>query len=709
MSRQFFLFLLLAGLMLTGCRHISRIARDDSLPPQKGDLVIHRDTWGVPHVFGKTNSDAAFGLAYAISEDDFTTIQDLLLATRAKTAFYKGKDSAPIDYFVKFFDFPGLGEKYYPAMDDEIRSVIDGYVRGLNYYASLHPKEVNYNIFPIRGEDIIAGYMMSVSSFIRIPSRLREVLGSERRRKVSEAQPQKEIAEEEVKGSNAFAFSPARTADGSTILVANTHQPWTGPQAWYEAHVKSEEGWNVAGGFFPGAPVPTVGFNEHLGWTHTVNRPDLEDIYVLEMHPTDPLKYRFDGEWLTLEERTIKLKVKLRGFLRVTVKRKVYRSVHGPVVKTDHGVYAIRYAGYDMAGALDQWLHMGLAKNKAEWDTAMARHELPMFNSIYADREGNISYVYNAALPLRNPAYNWSLYLPGDTSATLWTNYLPYDKLPSVTNPLSGFVQNCNATPFTTTVGQGNPDPDVFPRSMGIERHATNRELRAMELFGTDESLTLDEILRYKYDMQYSEQSAVAREIRELKQAELPQDSLMKAALDVLFRWDLNTDPENEQAALGVLTFHGRLTKQLIRNASRNPSMEDVLASLRASAEFMMKHHGRLEIPWKEVNRLRRGDVDIGMGGGPDVLHAMYGRIEEDGTATGIAGDSHIIVVKWNADGSMETQSVHPFGSTTSHPESPHYADQSPLFAERRLKKLWFTEEEILANIEQSYYPGEER
>ena len=358
--------------LLAGCGSSSKMAESFTLIPAEGDVTIHRDTWGVPHIFGKTNQDVAFGLAYASAEDDFATLQETLLAARGNTAFYKGKSSAPIDFFVQLFDYPSLGERYYPAMSPGIKALIEGYVGGLNHYASLHPEEIKYNIFPVRGEDIIAGYMMSVASFLGVPGRLGELFGKERPREVSKA-------EEEVKGSNAFAFSPARTADGSTILVANTHQPWTGPLAWYEAHLKSDEGWNVAGGFFPGSPVPTVGFNEYLGWTHTVNRPDFIDTYVLDMHPTDPLKYRYDGEWRTLEERKLKFRVKLKSFLRISAKRKVYESVYGPTVKTDHGVYAIRYAGYDMAGALDQWYRMGLAENRTEWEKAMRMHELPMF------------------------------------------------------------------------------------------------------------------------------------------------------------------------------------------------------------------------------------------------------------------------------------------------------------------------------------------
>lgn len=698
-------FILLV-LVFAGCNTTSRITDHSVNLPDRENLTIHRDNWGVPHIFGASNSDAAFGLAYAHAEDDFATIQTTLLASRARVGYYLGREGAAVDFFVKFFDFQGKGAAKYDEMSDTFKRVAEGYVAGMNYYAATHPKEVLYDIFPVYPEDIISGYMMSIASFIGVPGRVSELLADEPAQQTSVYGEGPDA--ETIKGSNAFAFAPHRTDDGSTILVANTHQPWTGPLAWYEAHVRSEEGWNAAGGLFPGSPVLTIGFNEHLGWTHTVNRPDLTDTFALTMHPTDPLQYKFDGKWLRLEERTIKLRVKVFGFVRINVKRTVYDSIYGPAMKTDHGTYAIRYGGYDDAGALDQWLHMALASNKAEWDAAMATHELPMFNTVYADKAGNIAYIYNASIPERDPGYDWSLYLPGDTSATLWDTYLPYEDLPRVINPPSGFVQNCNATPFISTDGDGNPDPNAYPLSMGIERHMNNRELRAMELFEQDNSLTMAEIMEYKYDMKYSDQSAIARSMEKLSKIDPPSDPLTAKALDVLLAWDRNTDPENTKAALGVLTYHGRLTKRLIRNATSEPSNQDVLASLKASAEFMMTHHGSLEVPWSQINRLQRGTIDLGIGGGPDILHAVYGDLQEDGRSRGTAGDSHIWTVRWKPDGTLETHSIHPFGSATSHPESPHHTDQSPMFVKRQLKTLWFHKEDVLANAARSYFPGDE-
>ncbi len=122
----------------------------------------------------------------------------------------------------------------------------------------------------------------------------------------------------------------------------------------------------------------------------------------------------------------------------------------------------------------------------------------------------------------------------------------------------------------------------------------------------------------------------------------------------------------------------------------------------------LREHYGRIHVPWGEVNRLRRGAVDLPLGGGPDVLHAIYGNFDEDGRLRGNAGDSYILLVSWGADGQITSRSIHQFGSATQDENSLHYADQAPIFAQRQLTPVWFDEADIRANLEQEYRPGEE-
>ncbi|MCA9970617.1 MAG: penicillin acylase family protein, partial [Anaerolineales bacterium] len=513
-------------------------------------------------------------------------------------------------------------------------------------------------------------------------------------------------------GSNTLAVAPERTANGETFLAVNSHQPWSGPVAWYEAHVHSAQGWDAAGGLFPGAPLILHGHNRDLGWAFTVNSPDLVDVFVLEMNPDDPNQYRFDGEWLALEVRQAPISVQLFGRFRWTVKQEVLWSVYGPTVRQPHGVYALRFAGYGEVGLVEQWYRMNKATTFDEWLAAMRDGPLPSFNVGYADKTGNIYYLYNALLPMRAAGYDWQQYLPGNTSETLWTDYLPFDELPQVLNPAAGFIQNGNSTPFQTTLGADNPDPADYAAVFGIETGMTNRALRALALLGRDEAITEAAFAAIKYDAGYAADSDVAAFVAALLAAPPPDDPDLRQALALLRDWDLQATPDSEGATIGLLLLYflyeadvGLTSWKLVGN---EVSAEALLPALEQAVAHLQTHFGRIDVPWGEVNRLRRGDVDVALGGGPDALHAIYGSFDEDGRLHAFSGDAYVMLVTWDAAGQVHSRSIHQFGSATLDAASPHYADQAPLFATQTLKPVWLDEADIRANLSRVYRPGEE-
>jgi len=674
------------------------------------NVTILRDTWGVPHIFGETDADAAYGLAYAHAEDDFDTIQLALAAARGQLGPIGGASLAPNDFLVQLLRIPEVVADGYPTLAPETRAVVEGYADGLNYYAALHADEAYPGLFPVTGQDVVAGFVHKTPFFFGVEGVIGDLFGEERPLPVSTKQAA-QLPPSVRYGSNTFAVSPARSAHGETFLAVNSHQPWEGPVTWYEAHVHSEEGWNMVGGLFPGAPVVLVGHNENLGWGLTVNSPDLVDVYVLDINPANPNQYRFDGEWRDLEVRSVPIRVKIMGRLTWTVHEEALWSVYGPTVRQPHGVYAIRYAGYGEVGLVEQWYRMNKATTFDEWQTAMREGVLPMFNAGYADKEGNIYYLYNALLPLRTAGYDWSQFLPGDTSDTLWTEYLPFEQLPQVLNPASGFIQNGNSSPFQTTIGPENPDPAAFSPTFGIETGMSNRGLRALELFGADESITAEDFYAYKYDQAYSAQSDIPRYVDIIVNApELQQgDAATQQAVDLLQAWDRQTTPDSPATALMVLTLNylndqGQLNPSKLVGAEIDPAQ--VVTGFQAAVAGLQAIFGRVDVPWSEVNRLVRGETDLGLGGGPDVLHAVYGDLGKDGRFHGIAGDSYILLVQWDADGMVSSQSIHQYGSATLDETSPHYADQAPLFVNRELKPVWLDEADIRAHLEREYQPG---
>ena len=719
--------LLAAVLVISGSCAKSELV---TAPAGTYDVRILRDTWGVPHIFGKTDADCAYGLAYANAEDDYATILEALRGARGKMAAVKGKELAPQDYIVGLLRVrETVAEKYESDLSPEVRAICDAYAAGLNQYVAAHPEEKEgADLLPFTGQDIVAGFVLKAPFFFGLDGKIKELFGNERRRPVSEKKvalrgsgvPAASLAAADVHdslltgdlpiGSNAFAVSPLRSSDGQTFLNINSHQPWEGVVAWYEAHLHSEEGLDIVGGTFPGAPVILVGHNRHLGWAHTVNKADLADIYVLDINPDNPNQYKFDGEWRDLEVRQVPITVKIWGPIHWTVKREALWSVYGPTVRQPHGTYAIRYASQGDIRQVEQWYRMGKSTNLAEWQDAMRIGSIASFNCVYADEKGNIYYLFNALLPLRNDAYDWEQYLPGNTSETLWTEYLPLEKLPQVLNPPSGFIQSCNSTPFMTTTGPGNPDPAAFSPTFNIDSRLTNRARRALALLGSDDSITEEEFFAYKYDMHYAQDGPVAEKIRAILTAPASDDPLVREAVEVLRAWDFNTNPENTSAALAVLTAGPDPDGE-----AAGGKVESLTERLAENARALKETHGRLDVPWGEVNRLYRGDLNLPIGGAPDVLHAVYGFRVRDGKVEGLengqmygrAGDCYVLIAAWDKQGKLHSQSIHQFGSASTRPESPHYADQAPVFAARKMKPVWLDESEIRANLEREYRPGE--
>jgi penicillin amidase/acyl-homoserine-lactone acylase len=656
------------------------------------DVTIHRDRYGVPHLYGKRDRDVAFGVAYAHAEDDFGTIQEVILAVRGRLASLKGPEAAKTDFLVGWFRVWDVTERAWREdLGEESRAIADAYADGINLYAARHPEELaSGDLLPVRGQDVVAGIVFKIPFFYMLDRTLIELFGDERRRPVVT----------EPIGSNGFALAPRRTSDGRTRLVINSHQPLTGPVAWYEARLHSEEGLDIAGGLFPGSPLILHGHNRHLGWASTVNRPDLSDVYALDVDPEDPMRYRLDGEWKAFDVRKVYIPVRLIGRLRWTFIEDAYASVHGPVARTKHGTYAVRYAGMGEGRQLEQYRRMNRAQTFEEWRDAMRMLALPSINFVYADREGHVGMFHNAKLPIRKEGWDWSSYVRGDRSELIWTEHVPFDDLPHTIDPPSGFVFSVNHTPFRATDGPGSPDPAKFSKTLGLETELNNRAQRALALFGSDPSITREELERYKYDKIYAQDSEVMLAVEEVL-AEKSADPIVVEAQRVLASWDRSTDLESTGAAIGTLGV-----AKVIEARRWKPDPPDLVENFAEQARRLHAAYGRIDVPWREVSRHRRGSFDRPVAGGPDVLRAAhYGDIDEQGKATDERGDSYIMFVEWARDGTVTSSSVHPYGAATSREGSPHYVDQAELFATERLRKVWLEEAELMQNLERSYRP----
>lgn len=665
------------------------------------NITIARDKFGVPHIFAKTDPEVAYGLAWATAEDDFKTMQELLLPLRGLSGVVSGKDGAMADVGAHLLDPHSIVEERYDKdLSEEFKTYLNGFVAGLNAYAAKYPEEVLHRkLFPITGKDVIKGYVMGVTLLAGVHRDLGRIM---RGRVKSSKMPS-------GTGSNAFAISKKKSTDGKTHLVINSHQPLEGLNSWYEAHICSEEGLNVHGGTFAGGASIFVGVNENLGWGHTVNLPDLADTYELTMHPTKKLTYRFDGQWLKLEPYHTKARVKILGFLKIGLKQKFYQSKYGVTFKTDNGFFALRFPANRSIMAAEQWFRMNKASNFEEFKAALKLQGIGCTNIVYADKDDHIFYIGNGRFPKRNPNYNWKEVLPGDTSATLWgDDFHELEDLAQVLDPPSGYVYNCNHTPFRSSDEASNPDPEKIPATMGYQAPEvlTNRGDRFKTLIDQYDKLSYEDVKRIKYDRTYNKPLNAAPKLEPIFHLNPRKYPELSENIELLANWDRVAVAESEAASTFILAL-----RYLFRNLPSRKYFREgdvlneakIVEALRYAQNHLIKHFGKPTVSLRALQRHTRGDVDLPVTGGPDVLAALAGSIQEDGRLRARAGDGLIAFVRFSEEG-VEIETINAFGASAKA-GSPHYTDQMEMYVNRELKKMTLNKEEVLKNAVRTYHP----
>ncbi|MEB3415868.1 penicillin acylase family protein [Alteriqipengyuania sp. WL0013] len=687
------------------------IAAEASPPPPERDYraEIIRDQFGVPHIYGKTDADVAYGLARAHAEDDFFTLQDVVAMTRGRYGAIAGTEGAQLDFALALLDARGTAQRDYPQLPADTRAVLEAYASGLNDHAAAHPGELKLaNLFPVNGEDIAAGFALRQPLFFGLfntvgPLVADEPLNREFGPRIildAESAPPAPLPQGEDAanvGSNAFAIAPQKSGDGVTRLVSNSHQPWRGGVAWYEAVVESEEGLHFAGATFPGSPFIFLGHNEKLGWTNTVNRPDMTDVYKLVVNE-DETEYRLDGKWLPLEREDVTLAAKI-GPLTVPATRSIYRSVHGPVIRQDDGdFYAIRYGGMYSIAMLDAYYRLPKAQSFEEWRGILATHAIPSTNFIYADETGNIAYIYNASIPDRPEGYDWRGILPGDESAAIWNGLVDYDALPQYKNPGSGYLYNANNQPFFAA-GSSDLSPDSVAPEMGVELTMTNRAFRADKLMREADTIDRETLERIKYDTGYERKDYVADLFDAIAGLDVSDDPQLLEAQSLLAGWDFKADGIGTGDALALL-----MIREAMGNRYNNEAAPDTREQLEAAVDHLMTHFGHLDVPQGELLRLRQGDTDLPLDGGSDTLRAStLWDVEDDGRLAVRHGDSFLMFVEWAPGKPVSSESIQPYGQAITRPDSMHFADQAALFVMHRLKPVHFWRSDARANSRVRY------
>jgi acyl-homoserine-lactone acylase len=660
-------------------------------------IEIVRDPYGVPHIFAPTDAAVAYGLAWAHAEDDFNTIQLGYLAGNNLLTKHLGNSGLGADFIAQFIGSEALFDSRYESdIHPDYKKIVEGYAAGLNQYALTHPNEVLHSgLFPITPKKMIryAQLQLFISS-----------KGDQWVQRIIKNQLNYDFSMEEIpRGSNTFAFNSNKTTDGNTFLAINTHQPLDGPVSWYEAHLCSEEGTNILGALFAGSPNILIGANENLGWAHTVNQPDKTDVFALEMHPKDKLKYLVDGEYLNLIPEKANLEVRVLG-IKIPIKKTFYQSIYGPTLKSKTGMYAVRTPALFEIRALEQWWRMNKATNFTEFYNALKMKALPGYNIGYADKNDTIFYISNGLIPKRAEGFNWEDVVPGNTRKTLWTSTYDIEELPQVLQPQSGYIYNANHTPFRSSDSLDNPLEASFSKDMGFETYDNNRSTRLKQLIEQYDKVSYADFKNIKYDRQYPTPYAFNwMNIDYLDRLEATAYPELTELITQLQQWDRKADAESVGAGIFAVFYNQLRPYYQALPEPKIFSPSTILKALTNTKAYLINHFNSTEIKLGDYQKLVRGSKEIPIFGLPDVITAMAARPYKDGKVKVVSGESYIELVRFTSSG-PEIESVISYGSSDRE-ESPHYADQMELYSQFKTKKMTLDKEKIYANAKKIYHP----
>ncbi len=688
-------------------------------------VEIRRTTHGVPHILAQNLKAAGYGLGWAQVEDYGARVPIGLLKVRGELARFFGRDSIDSD-FQNRPNWLQSAESYH-LLDRDTRAVYDGFAAGVNAYVRLHPQE-----FPAGLAADFSGIdALATDTDIPAAAELRRVL-----RRLGAPVPRVGAAAAAAEGgpprnpdegSNAWAFAPSRTRSGKAILLRNPHLDWTA--GYYEAQLTVPGVVDFYGDFRIGGPFVTIGgFNRRLGWSTTNNYPPGGVVYALDADPARPDHVLFDGASIPLRRQVTTIQFR-NGEALGEESRESWQSPIGPVVWRSGGkVYVWHYGGEGKYDLGQMWLRLMRARNLAEWKDAMRLLAKPSSNFTYADADGNIFYVWYGQVPaLPHPSGGDTAAVPARSSADVWTHLVPFDSLPQLLNPKGGYIQNSNDSFHYTTLAQAL-GAGAYASYFGAPDLSLRTQL-ALELIGGRNKLSLEDVVRLKHSPRMLLADKVKPDLLAALRAAAPTRDVAAAA-ELLAHWDNTTAADrrggvlfetwwNRYMQLAPRRTPGRAPDSLLYRRPWTPA--DPMSTpigladpQRAAAAFAWavdetkRRYGAWDVPWGDVHRVRRGSVDVPVGGCTGEIgcfRRLWFAPAADGKLVADGGDGWILAVEFGKE--PRALSILAYGESPN-PDSPWFADQAELFARGELKPVLFTEKDIERATVRKYHPGTE-
>lgn len=673
-------------------------------------VEILRTEHGVPHVRAENLRAAGYALGWLQCEDygDVTPLR--LWATRGQTARVNGRRSVDAD-FATLRERARAIETYH-LLEPGTREFYEGFAAGVNRYLALHPGEVPAHVpADFSGYDVATLHIGDAPPAARVRRLLETTSGN-----VSDTVPEVDFQDPE-EGSNAWALAPSRTKSRKAILLRNPHLAWDA--GYYEAHVTVPGQLDFYGDFRIGGPLGVVGgFNRHLGWATTnSNSGDRTEIYAIDREPSRPDHYRLDGVSLPITVTTFTVAV-LEGDRLVPETREFWSTPLGPVVhRDDTRIYVARTAGDGEYRAGEQFLRMMRATSQAQWLDVMRMRALVSSNYTYADRAGNILILWNAALPWLPHAPGAPNAVPAASLREIWTQLIPFEDLPLTRNPRGGYVHNENDSPHFANMRQPvvleNKHANIEPPSLDL------RSQHALELIDTNRRLSLEDVIKLKHSYRMLLADRVKADLLRAVAAASPTPEVAAAAA-VLRRWDNTAAPTSRGAVLFEHWWQrysqGRTAVQQFAqpwdatNPRRTPSglddPERAVTTFTEAVSDVTTRFGAVDVPWGDVYRVRRGDVDVPVGGCPGArgcFRVLGFARQDDGKYAANTGDGWVLAVEFAEE--PRAYSVLAYGQSNKV-ASPWHADQAAMFARGEMKPVRFLARDVDRHVVVRYRPG---